>query len=153
MISDNCQICAARASAPRRFKLTVGVEELKLSHEAQVDTIFTENRPVCHMVDLSTQFRAAQFLRSMYKNGIWRSIQQMWIYVCLGPPDFLLVDQGTGFISKEMRSNCSTENIFLCEAPVGTPGSIGTVKRYQAPLRTSLHKIIFEIPRSTTHHE
>lgn len=53
-LGSSCAICNTHAPAPRRFKLTVGTNDLRFNHIVQVDTMFIENRPVLHMVDTAT---------------------------------------------------------------------------------------------------
>lgn len=62
-ISEECKICKRTASAPRRFKLTVGTYDLRFNTEVQVDTMWLK-KPVLKMVDLSTHFMATVFIRS-----------------------------------------------------------------------------------------
>lgn len=74
----------------------------------------------------------------------------MWTYVYLGPPDFLSVDQGTAYVSQEMKGYLDAEGITMKEAPIETPGAIGIVERYHAPLRAAFDKIRADSPRNTT---
>ena len=59
----------------------------------------------------------------------------------MGPPDFLAVDQGSAYISKETNSNMEAAGIILEEAPIENPGSIGVVERYHAPLKKAYLKL------------
>lgn len=74
----------------------------------------------------------------------------MWILSYLGPPDLITVDQGSSYVSKEMRSKCEASGIRLLEAPIENPGSIGMVERYHAPLRASFNKIKEDIGADIT---
>lgn len=58
-----------------------------------------------------------------------------------GPPDIISVDQGTNFVSAEMRGKFQAAGVELKEAPVETPGSLGTVKRYHALIRVGFDHI------------
>lgn len=51
------------------------------------------------------------------------------------------VDQGSSYISKEMRSNLEASGKRLREAAIETTGTLGTVERYQAQLRSILVKL------------
>lgn len=55
--------------------------------------------------------------------------------VYLGPLDFLVVDQGSGNTLLVMREAAEAAGVKLDEAPLESPGSIGMVKRYRAPLK------------------
>ena len=103
--------------------------------------MFIENRPVIHLVDESTHFTAAAFLTNQSSLEIWKAISRLWINTYIGPPDYLKVDQGSNYISNEMKANLSAAGITLEEAPIETPGSIGIVERYHAPLRKAYTKI------------
>lgn len=58
---------------------------------------------------------------------LWRTIQVMWNYENIGPPDHITVDQGTNYISKEMRTELDAVGVILKKAPIENPGNIGTV--------------------------
>lgn len=149
-IAEECKPCMTHAKAPRRFKLTVGTGNLRFNHSVQVDTMFIRGKPVLHMVDLATHFCAAAFLKNQSTNSIWKTIQGLWNLVYVGPPDHLSVDQGTKYVSKEMRENLAAEGVTLHEAPVENPGTIGTVERYHAPLRSAYNKIRMELSKETS---
>lgn len=96
--------------------------------------MFLPNIAVIHMVENSTQFCAAQFLKSHSSKDIWKSILWQWVLKYSSPPDYLHVDQESGFISWEMAENAETAGISIREAKIETPRNIGAVKRYHAPL-------------------
>ena len=140
-IQDDCKVCLKHAATPRRFRLTIGTEELRFNQRVVVDTMFIENKPIIHLVDESTHFTAACFLKKQTTEEIWRSIRRLWIMTYMGPPDFLAVDQGSAYISKETKSNMEAAGIILEEAPIENPGSIGVVERYHAPLKKAYLKL------------
>lgn len=69
-IVEECNICRSDPGKPRRFKLTTGTEELMFNHIVTVDTMFIEGRPVLHLVDESTHYLAACFLKSQSTDDI-----------------------------------------------------------------------------------
>lgn len=140
-IKADCVTCRTNASAPRRFKLTLGSEEIQFNHRVVVDTMFIQSRPVLHLVDEGTHFTSAAFLKNQSTAEIWKTICRLWIHTYNGPPDFLAVDQGSAYISKEMKSKAAAAGITMEEAPIETPGSIGIVERYHAPLRMAFTKL------------
>ena len=140
-ISRDCKTCLKYAQAPRRFRLTIGAEKLRFNHRVVVDTMFINNKPILHMVDEATHFSAACFLRNQSTSEIWKCIRKLWILTYMGPPDFLTVDQGTAYVSKEMKNNIAAAGIVLEEAPIENPGTIGVVERYHAPLKRAYLKI------------
>lgn len=149
-ISEDCKVCKTYAGKPRRFKLTVGTEGLRFNNRVLVDTMFIQSRPVMHMIDEATHFSAACFLRKQSTSEIWATIRRLWILSYMGPPDHLMVDQGTAYTSKEMRENLESFGVALVEAPIENPGSIGIVERYHAPLRAAHKKIRASLDRSTS---
>jgi len=93
-LAKACIICAENASRPKRFKLTIGSDELRFNHTVAVDVMYIKNRPVLHMVDEATHFSAASFLPSASALDTWKTILRCWYRTYLGPPNFLRVDQG-----------------------------------------------------------
>lgn len=152
-IVDGCKTCRLIASKPRRFKLTVGTNDLRFNHKVQIDTMFINGKPVLHMVDQATHFSAATFLKNQSSAEVWKAIQHLWNLVYLGPPDTIKVDQGSNYISRELRGELNANGIALEEAPIETPGAIGTVERYHAPLRLAFEKIRRDLGRDVADHE
>lgn len=149
-ISSLCNVCKRTAAAPRRFKHTIGADALSFNHSVQFDTIFLNERPILHIVDLRTHFFAADFLKSQSTKEVWSAMQQLCSMVYLGPPDHRTVNHGTNYTSKEMRSILSAAAVVLHEAPIGNPGTIFTVERYHAPLRASYTRIRADLDRETS---
>lgn len=146
-ISDDYKICLRTASPPRRFKLTLGTEDLRFNNVVQIGTMLIENRPVLHMVGEATHFFGAAFLRNQSTAEIWATNQRIWSLLYLGPPDFLTVDQGSAYVSVEMRRNLAAVGVVLREAPVESPEPIEVVERYHAPLRSAYNLIRADSPR------
>lgn len=84
-IQDKCRECQEYEGAPRILKITVGPENLQFNHRVVVDTMFITSRPVSHLVDESTHFKAAYFLRNQSANEIRKTIYRFWIYEYIGP--------------------------------------------------------------------
>lgn len=152
-IAAQCKTCARHAASPRRFKLTVQTDDLRFNHTVYLDTIFIDRKPVLNIVDLATHFCADGFLRAQKTKEIWRQIQQLWSLTYAGPPDYLFIDQGSAYVSAEMRKTVSAAVTELMEAPVETPGRIGVVERYHAPLRVAYQKLREELPHDHTNHD
>lgn len=68
----------------------------------------------------------------------------------VGPPDHLTVNQGSSCVSKEMKENLAADGVTVHEAVVGSPGAIGTVERYHAPLRAAFLKLRSDMHRHIT---
>lgn len=65
----------------------------------------------------------------------------MWIHTYMDPPEFFSVDQGSNDVSREFKEDMEAAGITLKEAPIETPGSIGTVERYHAPRSCALNML------------
>lgn len=152
-IHESCRVCKEQASKTRRFKLTIGTEELRFNQRVFVDTMFIDRRPIIHLVDESTHFSAACFLRTQSAKETWKAILRLWVHTYLGPPDHLVVDQGSAYVSREMKAAVEASGIQLKEAPIENPGTMGIVERYHAPLRAAFEKIRASMDRETTDSE
>lgn len=102
-IREDCIVCIKECSTPRRFKLTIGSEDFRFIRSVQVDTMFLNVRPVVHMVFEATHYTAASFLRNHSTAEIWKTICRIWCLTFFGPPDFLVVDDGTAYVLDEMK--------------------------------------------------
>lgn len=82
--------CRKHSPSPRRFKLTVGTEDLVFNHHIYVDTMFISGRAVLHIVDEATHFTAASFLKTQSTTDIWKGTLRLCIHTYLSPPGFPL---------------------------------------------------------------
>lgn len=98
-ISAVCKTCQNHAPVPRIFKLTVGISGLRFNHSVQMDTLLIHSKPALHMEDVATHFSAATFLRSQSTRDIWKAVLMNCVYVYAGPPDAIIVDQRSAYIS------------------------------------------------------
>lgn len=140
-IADDCDVCKRNGPKPRIFKLTIGNEDMCFNNRVVVDKMFIDSKPVINLVDESTHFTSACFLKNQCSSEIWKAITKLWFMTYMGPPDHLAVEQGSAYISKELKANIEASGINLEEAPIENPGSIGIVERYHAPLRRAYTKI------------
>ena len=144
-ITKRCNTCAEFSSRPKRFRLSVGAEDLHFNSIVAADVMYINQKPVLHVVDEATHFCAALFLRSMSAADTWNALVRCWSNVYLGPPDYLRIDQGTNFVAKEFKGLAATEGVELLEAPVESPSTMSHVERYHGPLRTAFIKLRNEI--------
>lgn len=93
------------------------------------------------MVYKYTNFSAADFLRDRSASEIWKTIPPIWTLICTGPPDYLLVDQGSAYISEQMKQNLEASCIIPLQAPVESSAKIGSEERYHDPLRSAYMEI------------
>lgn len=102
-IADGCDACKEYPPTPRRFKLTIGTKGLRFNHDVKVDTMFLQNRPVLHMVDMATHFCSSKFLRTQSTPDIWKSMLSKWMLMYAGQPGHLSVDRGSAFKSENEK--------------------------------------------------
>src|SRR4051794_14763795 len=64
-LSRVCHQCQMNASRPARFKFTLH-DDYEFNHEIVVDIMYLDsNCPTLHVIDVSTSFNAARFLRDI----------------------------------------------------------------------------------------
>jgi len=150
-ITAACSSCAKYGSKPRRFKITVGTDDLRFNQTVAVDIMYiTQKKPVLHIVDEATHFNAACFLTKVSSEKVWKAFMNCWTRTYLGPPDHLRIDQGSQFVSAEFLSNAESDGIKILEAPIESPMTMSHVERYHGPLRVSYLKIRDSLPRNET---
>lgn len=133
-ITLDCTTCAKRSSAPGRFKMTNGTADKRFNHEVKVDTMWISGKTVIQMVDKSTHFTVARFVRNQTSSKVGKTIRGMWNLLYCVPPDFLSIDQGINYTSTNFRESARNDGIKMKETPKNTTGDIWTVEQYQAPL-------------------
>jgi hypothetical protein len=99
--------------------------------------MYINREAVLQAVDEATGFSAARFLKSVSAKTVWNTLRTCWIDTYLGPPDYLVHDAGTQFVSAEFRAEARTMNVDVKEVLVEAHQSIGKVERFHAPLRRS----------------
>jgi len=129
--------CAELGEKPKRFKLTVGAEDSKFNSTIAADIIYLQKRPVQHVVDNATHFAGAKFLRKVSSSEVRKGFMFCWAHVYLRPLDFLQLDQGSNFTSKEFRGLAEAEGIKIIDFPIESPASMSQFERYHGPLRTA----------------
>jgi hypothetical protein len=148
-ITQNCHVCSMTASKPRRFKLTIGSEDIRFNHCVALDVMYLIGRPVLHVVCEQTHYQAARFLKNMSAEETWRTFSSFWRHTYLGPPDFIRIDQGTNFVAEKFASSAMADGIKICEAPVESPETMSHCERYHGPLRVSFYRIKLELKDSS----
>lgn len=146
-IADGCDRFKAQEPTPRRFNLPVCSSEVLFNHIVQVDTMFIYSLSVLHMLDTANHFCSAAFLKSQSSRDRWKTLLSHWMQIYVGMPDYLAVDDGSGFKSTKIHQNVEGAGVTLREAPMETPGAIGTVERYHALFRYAYEKIGKEMGR------
>ncbi len=136
-IVKTCLTCSVHASRPKRFKLTVGTDDLRFNHIVAIDITYISNKPILHVVDEATHYNAALFLTKISSETVCRALLKCWSQIYLGPPDFLRVDQGSQFVSKEFTENAEADGITILPAQSNLPPQCLTLKDIMG--RSGLH--------------
>lgn len=84
-------------------------------------------------------FAAEPFLRMKSVEDIWKKICRLWVFVYMGSPSFIAVDQGSAYVRKEMCETLSAAGVMVEEVLVDKP--LSTVEKYHAQKRCSYMKI------------
>lgn len=91
--------------------MTVGKEDIRLVYQLQVGTMLITGRPVHNIVVISTPFRSTTFLHSYSTLEILYILSNLHMDAYWGPPEFFAVDQGTRYISKEIKMASKADGI------------------------------------------
>jgi hypothetical protein len=129
-----CHHCQKHGRSPGRFKFTLK-DDHNFNHTVYLDVFYVDNEPILHVIDESTRFQAARFLKSMSAKHAWDGLRACWIDVYQGPPDYIIHDPGTNFHSKEFRDNAKSLGSDTRVMPIEAHNAIGLVERYHVPLK------------------
>lgn len=56
----DCESCKNIRSAPKRYRAIIGTENTRLDFKVYIDFIYIKESPALHMIDVATNFNAAQ---------------------------------------------------------------------------------------------
>jgi hypothetical protein len=143
-LTKYCHYCQMNQKSPGRFKFTLK-DDYDFNFSIIIDVIYLSGRPVLQVVDSSTSFQAARFLKDMSAKNAWDTLRLCWIDVYLGPPDQIVHDAGKNFSSIEFRQQAREMAIEVKEVPVEAHNSVGKVERYHIPLRRAYDIISIEL--------
>ena len=101
-LTETCVTFSVNASRPRRFRLTVGTNDIRFKHTVAADIMYIQSSPVLHIVYEATHYSAVAFLKS----SLVRFGKQFSV---VGPPDFLRIKQCSNFISKEFLDSADAD--------------------------------------------
>lgn len=107
-------------------------------------------RTELHIIVEATHFCAAQFLTWVSTAHVLKGFLKCWSRVYPGQPDYLQVDKGSQFVSKEFMEDTEAEGTKILTAQVESPTTMSHVEWYHAPLRAAYLKIHDSLPRSET---
>ena len=133
-LTKYCHHCQMYAKSPGRFKFTLK-DDYEFNYTVIIDVMYLDGKPVLQVVDSSTSFQAAKFLKDMSAKTAWDTLRMCWINTYQGPPDYLVHDAGRNFSATEFRQHAKSMAIEIKEVPVEAHNSVGKVERYHTPLR------------------
>jgi hypothetical protein len=136
-LTKYCHHCQMNQKSPGRFRFTLK-DDYEFNYSIVIDVLYLSGKPVLQVVDSSTSFQAARFLKDMSAKTAWDTLRLCWIDVYQGPPDYVIHDAGKNFSSTEFRQQAKAMAIEVKEVPVEAHNSIGKVERYHTPLRRAL---------------
>ena len=144
-----CTQCQKHGKSPGRFKFTLR-EDVNFNYSIITDIMYIDGSPILHVIDEATRFQAARWLNNISAKHTWDVLRLCWIDTYVGPPDYIVHDAGTNFVSKEFRQFAHSMSITTKSVPVEAHWSIGMVERYHAVLRRAHSIIIEELGTETT---
>lgn len=75
-----------------------------------------------HMVDEGTHYTTAALLRNQSTAEIWETICRISSLTCVFPPNSLVVDQVSSYVSAEFKTKLESDGVQLRQAPIETRG-------------------------------
>ena len=144
-ITKYCEQCQKHGKPPGRFKFTLK-DDRDFNHTVIMDILHIDGKPVLQIVDESTAYQSARFLKDFSAEETWNAFRACWMDVYLGPPAYAVHDPGTSFNAEGFRNHAKTFGIQVKQMPVEAHHSIGRVERYHVPLRRAYMILLKEIP-------
>ena len=65
---STCEPCQKIRASPKRYRVTMGADNIRFNVKVYVGFLYIEGVPVLHMVDDTTHHSAAQFFEPLTKN-------------------------------------------------------------------------------------
>lgn len=144
-IGRDCYACQKFAASPRR-NMASAPDECRFNHEIVMDIMHIRGRPVLQIVCIGAKFAVAAYIANKKAETVWSALLKIWIRPCAGTPHIIRVDQGSQFLGKDFEANCKSLGIYLDEAPIESPNSMGIGERFHDPLRRIALKVKEEAP-------
>jgi hypothetical protein len=145
-INKHCRHCQIYRKSPGRFRFTLK-DDVQFNHTVYVDTMYIDDQPVLYVVDEATGYQAARFLgpKGGSAQNIYDILRLCWIDVYQGPPDWIVHDAGTNFMSKEFAQSARVMGSRVKPVPIEAHNSIGKTERYHALVRRAYRIIKDEV--------
>ena len=78
--------CHIVKSAPSRFRMSIGHENIQFNARAYINIMYLDGKPALHIVDEATRFSAARFLSKISTDAVWEALILCWSSVYAGLP-------------------------------------------------------------------
>lgn len=144
-IGKECFECQKFARSPMRC-MASAPEDIQFNHEIVVGIMHINQNPVLQIVCAGARFTVAAFMSGVSAQTVWETLLRAWIKPYVGSPHMIKVDQGSQFVSDELYRASESVGIFLKEAPIESPSSMGIGERFHDPLRRIFFKLQEEHP-------
>lgn len=149
-ITARCDPCQRIQSAPLRFRVSFGAENVRFNERIIVDIMYIDGDPILHIIDEGTHFNAARFLPDVGTDTIWKTILLSWTSIYTGMPHRILVDQGSAF-GEPFANLCRVGGVEVQRTGVEAHSSLNIGERYHEPLRKTFRKLMSAYPKADKH--
>ena len=75
---STCEPCQKIRTALKRYRVTMGAENIRLNAEVYIDFMHIEGASVLHMVDEAAHFNATQFVEPITTESVRKTILTSW---------------------------------------------------------------------------
>ena len=146
-LSKRCDPCQRIHTAPTRFRVSFGAENVRFNERILLDIVTIDSKPVLHIVGEGTRFSAAKLVPDVSTKTLWSTILECWAMIYTGLPNRMLVDQGSYF-GETLATLGALSNVDVKDTGVEAHSSLGLEERYHQPLRNTYRKIMSEHPQT-----
>lgn len=136
-----CRACKKYSSAPRVFTARISHDGIWFNSEIIVDLFYFAEEAAVSVVNRETKFQAAMFLKVESAGSVWQVIIQCWILVFVGPPDSILHDAGSNFMSKELKKTAGESGIICHPVAIESAHFMGVGERYHGVVRRVYNRV------------
>lgn len=124
-ISGACATCQELHASPFRFRVSLPEYSLRFNAKAVIDLVWSDKRPVLHVVDAHTCFQNASFIRDKTAECLWKLFIEVWATVYCGLPDVLRVDREPSLMASAFRKDAEGCDVVLQSSPIEAHNAIG----------------------------
>ena len=147
-IQSKCKPCNMVTRKKLSFQVgRIKEDDLIFNREISMDLFKIEKDYVLDVIDIDTNFSAAEFLKnSMSSNSVWDAFLKFWVLAYAGMPDVMFCDHRSAFTSHEWNELAEENGVVMKLTGVQRHSGIGLCGRYHGLLRTIYRRIKKEFP-------